>query len=451
MLIKKLNDPRPMRFSRAFPRLICAIAAIGCVFAIARISSARVPDENALSAKDRTKILDDVWKNVRDRYYDPEFHGVDWASMRDKYLPLVQKAGTDEDFYAVLNRMTGELHDAHTRFNTPSQWQNRQKEQAFTIGFLMAEKDGKVVVNDVYPDSNAAHAGIEPGMIILKLNGQPITDRLAEAANSYPASSTDRITLTRTYARVFVGGPDVQFHLEFERADHSTFAVTLAKQTLSHPDDVQAKLLPSGNLYIRFDGFEEPVDREFKETLAKYKDAPGVIIDLRQNGGGRANIMTALTADFFNQKTVIAEFQTRGDISREESSGAEKGLRKMYTGGSGGQLYAGPVVILTDQYTGSSSEIFAGGLQQLGRAKVVGTQSCGCVIGIANNQKMKGGGVLEISEVLFFTPNGRKLEGDGVIPDVVVAPTIADLQQKRDAILEQGEKLLSDVRGGKVL
>jgi carboxyl-terminal processing protease len=64
------------------------------------------------------------------------------------------------------------------------------------------------------------------------------------------------------------------------------------------------------------------------------------------------------------------------------------------------------------------------------------------VIGIANNQKMKGGGVLEISEVLFFTPKGRKLEGEGVIPDASVAPTIADLQQKRDAVLDKAEQLL---------
>jgi len=55
---------------------------------------------------------------------------------------------------------------------------------------------------------------------------------------------------------------------------------------------------------------------------------------------------------------------------------------------------------------------------------------------------MKGGGVLEISEVLFFTPKGRKLEGEGVIPDVSAAPTIADLQRNRDAVLEEAEKLL---------
>ena len=88
-------------------------------------------------------------------------------------------------------------------------------------------------------------------------------------------------------------------------------------------------------------------------------------------------------------------------------------------------------------------------MQDTGRAKIVGSQTCGCVVGIANNQKMKGGGVLEVSEVLFFTPKGRKLEGDGVTPDTKVVPTIADLQQKRDAALAQAEQLLASMASAK--
>ncbi len=121
----------------------------------------------------------------------------------------------------------------------------------------------------------------------------------------------------------------------------------------------------------------------------------------------------------------------------------------MTAGKPGGQIYAGPVVILTTEATASSSEIFSAAFQDTGRAKIVGSQTCGCVIGIANNQKMKGGGVLEVSEVLYFTPKGRKLEGDGVTPDAQIVPTIADLQQKRDAALTQAEQLLATMGSAK--
>jgi C-terminal processing protease CtpA/Prc len=58
---------------------------------------------------------------------------------------------------------------------------------------------------------------------------------------------------------------------------------------------------------------------------------------------------------------------------------------------------------------------------------------------------MKGGGVLEISEVLWFSPKNRKLEGEGVIPDKAVVPTIASLREKRDVVLEEGEKTLQEL------
>jgi C-terminal processing protease CtpA/Prc len=146
---------------------------------------------------------------------------------------------------------------------------------------------------------------------------------------------------------------------------------------------------------------------------------------------------------------VIAESLSRKAIDSQEKSGESKSHRPMIAGKPGGQIYAGPVVILTTEATASSSEIFSAAFQDTGRAKIVGSQTCGCVIGIANNQKMKGGGVLEVSEVLYFTPKGRKLEGDGVTPDTKIVPTIADLQQKRDAALTQAEQLLATMGGAK--
>jgi carboxyl-terminal processing protease len=81
-------------------------------------------------------------------------------------------------------------------------------------------------------------------------------------------------------------------------------------------------------------------------------------------------------------------------------------------------------------------------MQDTQRAKIFGSQSCGCVLGIAKPRVMKGGGVLEMSEVLWFSPKGRKLEGTGIIPDQVVVPTMFDLQRGRDAVLAEADKNL---------
>jgi carboxyl-terminal processing protease len=405
--------------------------------------------EKELSPKDRAAVLDDVWKNVRDRYYDPEFHGINWDDVGNRYRPLVGAVKNDQEFYALVNRMTGELHDAHTRFNSPEAWQNRQKDLGVSIGFQMTDRDAAVVVTDVTPDSNAAGAGIEPGMILLTVNEKPIADQIAEAEKTVLPTSTERATRRRILGAVFKGGEGATYKIGLQRADGTTLNVSVVKQILPAPPDVRDQLLPSGEAYIRFDGFKDPVIKEFQAALEKYRNAPGVIIDLRHNGGGKFSVLSSIAGYFLNGKTAIAEYLGRQDIDSAEKSGEDKAHRSMFAGKAGGQIYSGPVVILTTEASASSSEIFSAAMQDTGRAKIVGSQTCGCVIGIANSQKMKGGGVLEVSEVLFFTPKGRKLEGDGVTPDTKVAPTIADLQQKRDPVLTQGEQLLAEMASSK--
>ena len=97
----------------------------------------------------------------------PFFNGVDWNEVHTRYKPLVEAAKDDREFYSLMSRMTGELHDAHTRFNSPEQWRNIKKQQGVGSGLSLDEIDGKIVVTSIRPDSNAAHVGIEPGMIVL--------------------------------------------------------------------------------------------------------------------------------------------------------------------------------------------------------------------------------------------------------------------------------------------
>jgi carboxyl-terminal processing protease len=405
----------------------------------------RAPSQR-LSSKDRKEVFEKVWKDIRDHYYDPSFNGVNWDEVRERYVPLVEPVKTDQEFYALMSRMTGELHDAHTRFSSPEQWKNYKKQQGVTAGFSVEDLDGKTVVASVRPDSSAAHAGVEPGMVVLSVDGRPVEDRIAEIEKSRPASSSERATRIFVYGRIFAGPPDSVIKLGLQRADGSSFEATVTRQTYSVAPDVATDVLPSGSAYIRFDGFQPRITKEFKQALERFRNSRGIVIDLRRNGGGDLSVLLPIASYFFDKKTLFAKDSTRSGKPLSEFAGIFKLPLELYVGKPGDQIYSGPVVILVDARSASSSEVFAAGMQDSQRAKIVGSQSCGCVLGIAKPREMKGGSVLEMSEVLWFSPKGRKLEGTGIIPDKTVIPTVTDLQNKRDPALVEAEKILGALK-----
>ncbi len=395
-----------------------------------------------LTPKDRKEVFEKVWREIHDHYYDASYNGVDWNEVRQRYEPLVQATKNDLEFYALMNQMTGELHDAHTRFNSPQQWKNFRRQQGVTVGFSVDDVDGKTAVTTVIPGTDAARQGIEPGMVVLRVDDTPVAERIAEIERKRQPSSSERATRWFIYNRVFAGPPDTPVKVALQRADGSLLEVSVRRQIYSAAPEVSTHVLPSGNVYIRFDGFQHPITKEFRQALQKFRDAPGLIVDLRRNGGGDLAVLLPIAGYFYGKKTLFAKDSTRTGKPLTSYVGLFKLPLQLYVGHPGEQIYSGPVVILVDAHSASSSEVFAAAMQDTLRAKVIGSQSCGCVLGIAKPRAMKGGGVLEMSEVLWFSPKGRKLEGTGIIPDKIVVPSVADLQRRRDPVLAEADKSL---------
>src|SRR6202047_98789 len=395
-----------------------------------------------LTAKDRKEVFEKIWKEIHDHYYDPSYNGVDWDEVHQRYGPLVEATKRDQEYYALMSQMTSELHDAHTRFSSPEQWKNFRRQQGVTVGFGVDDVDGKPVVTNVIPGTEAAHAGIEPGMGGLRVDDTPVAERSAEIRKKRLPPSSDRATRWFIYTRVFAGPADAPVKVALQRADGSVLEVNVRRQIYSEAPEVTTHVLPSGNVYIRFDGFQHPITKEFRQALQKSRDAPGLIVDLRRNGGGDLAVLLPIAGYFFGRKTLFAKDSTRSGKPLSSYVGLFKLPLQLYVGKPGDQIYSGPVAVLVDAHSASSSEVFAAGMQDTLRAKVIGSQSCGCVLGIAKPRVMKGGGVLEMSEVLWFSPKGRKLEGTGIIPDQVVVPTMFDLQRGRDAVLSEADKTL---------
>jgi carboxyl-terminal processing protease len=115
------------------------------------------------------------------------------------------------------------------------------------------------------------------------------------------------------------------------------------------------------------------------------------------------------------------------------------------TGETGKRIFAKPLAVLIDERTASTAELISNALQETGRAKIFGTNSCGCVLAFLDYKPLAGGGDMTLSEFGFITPQNRRLEGTGITPDRIVPLTIKDLQTDRDASLEEAEKYLSEM------
>jgi carboxyl-terminal processing protease len=433
--------------------LIVWLAFINSIHVNAQTSSGSTEavksSSGSLSAKERVEVFEDVWKTINEKYYDPKFNGVDWNAMREQYRPRIDAVTSDTELYDLLNSMAGELRDAHTRVRSPRGRQERKNLQATSAGVRVYEVEGTPIVFSVTPDSDAARAGVTAGMVVRTIDGQPIAEAIAEARREVGTSSSERATRILSYSRLVAGAADTPLKLGLTRADGTQFEVALTRRTVSAAPQVTARLLPSGYAYIKFNRFLAPVAKQIKEALVKFKDAPGLILDLRSNGGGDGEEGLKIAGYFFDDKIPFGRIITRTGKPPSAFFGLLKLPKEFQAGKKGEQLYSNPVVVLINEATGSTSELFAGAMQEQNRAQIIGTQSCGCVLGILNHKQLKGGGDLAISEIGFVTSKGRTLEGSGVMPDKSVALTLADLQRQRDAALEEAETYLNNLKRSK--
>ena len=302
-------------------------------------------------------------------------------------------------------------------------------------GMRIRVVDGRALVTAVHPGSSAEAAGVKPGWEVLRVGERDVRDSIERVNRQLEGESRRTFMIDRAAGKWVRGA--IGETLAFDMLDGNDKVVSL-NLALREPRGHRAALgnLPpmyvhldsrrlDGNIgYVAFNAFVDPrIVIAYNKAIEGFSDAAGIIIDLRGNLGGLSGMGMGMAGWFVDEKNLfLGTMKTR-------SGKLDLVMNPRFP------AFTGPLAILVDELSASTAEFFAGGLKDLGRARIFGTQTAGAALP-ANIERLANGDGFIYAIANYVSRGGQELEGQGVTPDVVVAPTRAALLRGEDPALD---------------
>jgi carboxyl-terminal processing protease len=387
----------------------------------------QIPQERQLNLDSFEK----VWITIRDKHWQKDPAGLDWQKIHDEYRPQAEKAKTIDETRVVIRAMLGRLKETHFAILPSRVYTNVEESSAGSgsTGIELRILDGEAIVVSVDPHSSAEELGVKAGWKIQNAKGENIADAIKSVSN------LTELMATRAIANNLSGpiGSSIK----------ATFLDGAGKSQERALDlrEPRGRLTTFGNLpptyvwvdsrhiqntgYIRFNEFLDLVRvmNTFSDLIKSCEHCDGLIIDLRGNPGGIGGMamgMAGFLIDKPNQRlgtTYLRDATLNFVINPRPNQ------------------FSGPVAILVDSSSASTSEIFAGGLKDLGRARIFGTRTAAAALPSVIERLPNGDG-FQYAIANYISEGGKALEGLGVEPDETVKLTRESLLAGHDAVLD---------------
>ncbi|MFH1778243.1 MAG: S41 family peptidase [Candidatus Omnitrophota bacterium] len=315
------------------------------------------------------------------------------VAVENEYITVVEPK---ELIYGALKGMLSSL-DEYSQFMDPESFKQMRAETEGEFGGLgieIALRDDLLTIITPIDDTPAFTAGLQSGDRIVKIDD----------------AVTRGITIMDAVKKLR-GKPGAKIKLTILReSEEKLFDITITRAVIKIHSIRKSQVIEDNIGYIKLTDFSEKTPRDLDAALQKLKkeNMDSLIMDLRNNPGGLLNVSVEVASRFLSKGTLIVYTKGRTKIQNFEfHSHGNADFEKM------------PMVVLINGGSASASEIVAGALQDEHRAVVVGEKSFGKA-SVQTIIPLKDGSALRLTTAKYYTPSGRLIHGEGIIPDVEV-------------------------------
>jgi tricorn protease len=361
------------------------------------------------------QAFDQAWRMMRDGFYDPKMHGVDWKGVHDRYRPIVDECVTIQDFHLLLTEMIGELNASHTGASRGTEVKVPGETAQLGLWFDWSHAGPGLLVKEVLSDGPADQdeSRIRPGEYVVAIAGQDAApvESVFRALAGHSGQSVDLLVNSRPERN---GARTVRL----TPASRARFTDLLYEQWVER-NRAQVERLSGGRLaYVHIREMKPSALQRFERELLTYAyGKEGVVVDVRFNPGGRIHdelfaLLTRKVHVFETPRDALKMTQPFGAFTR-------------------------PSILLINQGSFSDAEIFANGFRANGLGKIVGVPTGGGVIGTTNVTLLDGETEFRLPRTGWNALDGTNLENYGVLPDFNVEYLPSDLAAGRDPQIEK--------------
>ncbi len=435
--------------------------------------------------------FDAAWTTIRDQHFDATLNGVDWIAVREELRDRAVQAESEEALREVLDDMLSRLGQSHfaiipheaVRAKTaataavetvraPSGLapQSRGVDAIVSnetpadaaaadgagapgiLGLDVVVLGSSAVVTHVASDSPASREGVTPGWVVETVRGVPVSDAIAPMQVALQNASLSQSNEVRKLRYELAALASSMLHARVDDAIRVGFLLPDGSRVVRDLRAVPASLgvTQFGNLppmaveveqarmswtsapemgtpatsigVLRFNIWMPAASQALDQSIDALRDCDGIVLDLRANPGGVGAMAMGLAGHFLKKPRSLGTMTMR-DTALEFKTNP----RRVTSSGEVTKPYARPLAILVDSRSASTSEVFAGGMQSLKRARVFGEVTAGMALP-AHAVELPNGDVLMHAIANFTRSDGTVLEGIGVIPDDAVTVDLASIQ-----------------------